>query len=356
MKTDRALTRKALLLLTGVAVLGLAGCGASIGYGDYFDSPSTKDVRDGTVGDIAAVATDTLLALGGPSRTLIDQTLVPVTQRPREGLAPVMLDLAEQYMSVRAPVSGSNGAGQQVFTGTLACSSGTGSLRNEFLSPAVVNVGDTLTITTQNCVLSGQSYSGIVVLKALSAASGMPGVSPVWNGRWSAGFTAWTQSDLLTPPIGSRAQGAAELQMQRIAIGHAEVSLRTVETAGQLYGLSLALIENGKSISDRGLSGVAGWRELAGNSYTSLDFTVSEAFFAAQGLPFVKVRTSAETVSLAGALPSGTWYALAPDNSVAYITERNGSTGPLLVDYAQNFGGALEASFETSWKELSNYI
>jgi hypothetical protein len=337
--------------------LALGGCGVSVGLGDDGYSRgggSNADIREANIGDVAAVATDTLLALGGPVRSLIDANLPPAVQRPRQGLMPNLLDLGEQFMSVRAPVTGSTPAGQQVMSGILACSSGSGTVRAEFLNAALIGVGDTLSISTQDCVMNGQRYNGAVSWRALTAGTGMPGVSSAWSARWSIALSGWSQYDFIAPPIGLRAQGAIEFKAQRFAAGDAEVQLTTLQTGGQVYGLNLTLLEGSKLVSERDLSGVSGWRELAGSTYTSLDLALTESFQASQGLGSIKVRTSGETVSTAGGLPTGLWYALAPDNSVGYV---NGKTPTeLLVQHANVFGGSIIGSFLTSWPELRRYL
>lgn len=337
--------------------LALGGCGVSVGLGGGNSSGgggSVADIREANVGDVAAVATDTLLAFGGPVRSLIDSNLPSTAQRPRQGLMPNVLDLSEQFMSVRSPVTGTTPAGQQVMSGVLACSTGTGSVRAEFVNAALVSVGDTLSISTQDCVMNGQRYNGGLSWRALSAGVGMPGVSSAWSARWSMAFSGWSQYDFIAPPIGLRALGAIEFKAQRFAPGDAEVQLTTLQTSGQLYGLNLSLLEGTKLVSERDIAGVTGWRELAGSSYTSLDVALTENFQASQGLASIKVRTSGETVSAAGGLPTGLWYAVAPDNSVAYV---NGKTSTeLLVQFSNSVGGSIIGSFLSTWPELRRYL
>jgi hypothetical protein len=353
--TARFAPKASLIGLIGLSV-ALGGCGVSVGLGDGYSSigQSSSDIREANIGDVAAVATDTLLALGGPVRSLIDSNLPPALQRPRQGLMPNLLDLSEQYMSVRAPVTGSAPSGQQVMSGVLACVSGTGTVRAEFVNAALITLGDTLSISAQDCVLNGQRYNGTVSWRALAAGSGMPGVSSAWSARWSIVLGAWSQYDFIAPPIGLRAQGTIELKAQRFAAGDAQVQLTTLQTGGQIYGLNLTLLEGSQLVSERDISGVSGWRELAGTSYTSLDLALTESFQASQGLRSIKVRTSGETVSTAGALPTGLWYAVAPDNSVGYV---NGKTAnELLVQYSNSFGGSIIGSFLSTWPELRRYL
>lgn len=340
--------------------LVLGGCGASVGIGGGIGGGnsggggSVADVREANVGDVAAVATDTLLAFGGPVRSLIDANLPPSAQRPRQGLMPNVLDLTEQFMSVRAPVTGVTATGQQVMSGVLACTSGTGSVRAEFISAALISLGDTLSISTQDCVMNGQRYSGSLSWRALGAGLGMPGVSSTWSARWSMAFSGWSQYDFIAPPIGLRAQGTVELKAQRFAPGDAEVQLTTRQANGQLYGLNLTLLEGTKLVSERDIVGVTGWRELAGSSYTSLDIVLTENFQASQGLSSIKVRTSGEASSTAGGLPTGLWYAVAPDNSVAYVNSKTPTE--LLVQFSNSFGGNIVGSFLTTWPELRRYL
>ena len=341
----------------GMIALGLAltGCGVSVGLGGYSSSGgSNADIREANVGDVAAVATDTLLAFGGPVRSLIDPNLPPAVQRPRQGLMPNLLDLTEQFMSVRAPVTGSTAAGLQVMSGVLACASGTGAVRAEFSNAALVSLGDTLSLSTQDCVMNGQRYNGAVSWRALAVGTGMPGVSSAWNARWSMALSAWSQYDFIAPPIGLRSQGTIELKAQRFAAGDAEVQLTTLQTGGQVYGLNLTLLEGAKLVSDRDLAGVTGWRELAGSSYTSLDIALKESFQASQGLGSIKVRTSGETTSTGGGLPTGLWYAVAPDNSVAYVNGK--TTTEILVQFANSFGGNILGGFLVNWSELRRYL
>jgi hypothetical protein len=337
--------------------LALGGCGVSVGVGGGYYSGgggSVADIREANIGDVAAVATDTLLAFGGPVRSLIDSNLPPLVQRPRQGLMPNVLDLTEQFMSVRAPVTGNTPAGQQVMSAVLACSTGTGSVRAEFSNAALVSAGDTLSISTQDCVMNGQRYNGGLSWRALAAGTGMPGVSSAWSARWSMAFSGWSQYDFIAPPIGLRAQGTIEFKAQRFGAGDAEVQLTTLQTGGQLYGLNLTLLEGAKLVSERDIAGVTGWRELAGSSYTSMDVTLTESFQASQGLSSIKVRTSGETVSTAGALPTGLWYAVAPDNSVGYVNAK--SPTELLVQFSNSFGGSLIGSFLSTWPELRRYL
>jgi hypothetical protein len=337
--------------------LGLTGCGVGVGLGGYlggYSDPVLHDIRESNAGDVAAVATDTLLALGGPVRSLIDANLPPVAQRPRQGLIPNVLDLTEQWMPVRAPVTGSNGAGQQVMSAVLACSSGSGSVRSEFVNAALISVGDTLTVTTQDCVMNGQRYSGSLFWRALAAGTGMPGVSSAWNGRWSLSMSGWSQYDFIAPPIGLRAEGNVEFQALRRAAGDAEAKLTTLQSGGQVYGMNLSLFEGTKLVSNRDLAGVAGWREQGSSGFTSLDLTLAESFQVSNGLASIQVRTSAESISAGGALPSGTWYAVGPDNSVVYVVAN--PAGALLVQYASSFGGALSGSFNLTWAELRRYL
>ncbi len=340
-----------------VLSLALGGCGVSAGLGGGYSSGgggSVADIREANVGDVAAVATDTLLAFGGPVRSLIDSNLPPIGQRPRQGLMPNVLDLSEQFMSVRAPVTGNTPAGQQVMSALLACGTGTGSVRAEFSNAALVSVGDTLSISTQDCVMNGQRYHGGISWRALSAGVGMPGVSGAWSARWSMAFSGWSQYDFIAPPIGLRAQGTIEFKAQRFAPGDAEVQLTTLQSSGQLYGLHLSLLEGTKLVSERDVAGVTGWRELAGSSYTSLDVAFTENFQASQGLTAIKLRTSGETVSTAGGLPTGLWYAVAPDNSVAYVDSKTPSE--LLVQFSNSVGGNIIGSFLSTWPELRRYL
>ena len=341
----------------GVIALGLAltGCGVSVGLGGYSSSAgSNADIRDANVGDVAAVATDTLLAFGGPVRSLIDPNLPPAVQRPRQGLVPNLLDLTEQFMSVRAPVTGSTAAGLQVMSGVLACNSGTGTVRAEFSNAALVSLGDTLSLSTQDCVMNGQRYNGAVSWRALAAGTGMPGVSSAWNARWSMALSAWSQYDFIARPIGLRAQGTIELKAQRFAAGDAEVQLTTLQAGGQIYGLNLTLLEGALLVSERDIAGVTGWRELVGSSYTSLDVALTERFQASQGLASIRVRTSGEATSTAGALPTGLWYAVAPDNSVGYVNVKTPSE--IVVQHSYSFGSSILGSFSTTWAELRRYL
>ncbi len=350
--------RKVSLRLSALALsLALGGCGASVGIGGGYSSGgggSVADIREANVGDVAAVATDTLLAFGGPVRSLIDPNLPPTAQRPRQGLMPNVLDLSEQFMSVRAPVTGTTPGGQQVMSAVLACSAGTGSIRAEFSNAALVSVGDTLSIATQDCVMNGQRYSGGLSWRALAAGVGMPGISSAWSARWSMAFSGWSQYDFIAPPIGLRAQGTIEFKAQRFAPGDAEVQLTTLQTSGQLYGLNLTLLEGTKLVSERDIAGVTGWRELAGSSYTSLDVALTENFQVSQGLSSIKVRTSGEASSTAGGLPTGLWYAVAPDSSVAYINSKTATE--ILVQFSNSFGGSIVGSFLSTWPELRRYL
>jgi hypothetical protein len=336
--------------------LALGGCGVSVGLGGgYFSGGgSNADIREANISDVAAVATDTLLAFGGPVRSLIDSNVPAASLRPRQGLMPNLLDLTEQYVSVRTPVTGSAPGGLQVMSGVLACSSGTGSVRAEFANAAVINIGDTLSISTQDCVLNGLRYNGAVSWRALAVGTGMPGISSAWSARWSMALSAWSQYDLIAPPIGLRSQGTIELKAQRFALGDAEVQLTTLQAAGQVYGLNLTLLEGAKLVSERDVSGVTGWRELAGSTYTSLDVALIESFQASQGLGSIKVRTSGEAVSTAGGLPTGLWYSVAPDNSVGYVNSK--TPAELLVQYSNSFGASILGSFRTTWPELRTFL
>ena len=350
------------LPLAGVAglTLALSACGHGDGYYDYGGGGSTAGtsyaIRDGNVGNIAAMATDTLLALGGPVRSLIDPYLPPLAQRPRQGLVPTLLDLSEQYMAVRTPVSSTTAGGLQVVSTAMTCSTGTGNIRSEFRSASAVTAGDSFTVTAQNCVNNGMQYNGTVSYVASVAGSGLPATSSLWSGTWTVSLSGWSQYDLINPPIGMRAQGSATLKAQRFAAGDAEATLTTVQAGSQTYGLNLSIVENSAIASQRDLSGVVGWRELSGSTYTSLDLTVAESFFVAQGLAALKVRTSGETLSVAGALPTGIWYAVASDNSIAYVTSRSTTPTQLLIEYGSALGRPVDASFASTWAELRNYL
>lgn len=334
--------------------LSLSACGAGVSY--YTGSgPQPGKIQDGTVGNVVAVATDTLLSLGGPVRTLIDANLPPAAQRPRQGLVPTLLDLHDTYAGLRLPVTGSNGA-RSVVSGPLSCQSGSGSYQAEFLNAASISVGDRLVITAQDCIANNQRLNGSFTSVASVAGPAASSPGSAWSATWQVGLSAWTQYDLIAPPIGMRAHGSAEFRVARASGSDAEARLTVAQAGSGVSGLNIAIIENNAVASERDLFGVTGWRQIAGSSYTSLDLTVAERFFLSQGFGNLSVRTSGETLSQSGALPTGLWYAVADDGSVAYATARASAPTQLLIEYAASLGGTVIRSFLSSWAELRNYL
>jgi hypothetical protein len=253
-----------------------------------------------------------------------------------------LIDAAIQQLYLAVDNAGPNLAVGVTTSKTINCpGGGTASGTVSYASASTMTAGDTISLTGNNCVMSGMKLNGTINI-AVTAASGTPSISSAWSAT-----LALTMTKFSVDTGGEVNTGTGD-----VTVTYNQTGLNTATFSANGKSLQVQTTK-GTSTTDRTLTGYSysGSRDSSGTYTYRSNFTLN-GNFAKLGNATYDVKTTTDFKQKLGSFPTaGVLVVTAADKSSLTLTVVNSTTVKLDVD--KNGDGTIDDSTTTTWTELN---